>query len=146
MDKAVGDLVAGLKQRGVFDNTLDPVHDATTAATPRLARTAAPMVIPPKAASNWFCGESWAFRAEHALPPVQTLQPRGRHQHPAHRALASRDRRLLGRLVARTQATSSTSWPPAPMSAVPTYPKEFKGKPITPMAGASLKPLLGLPI
>jgi arylsulfatase len=60
MDKAVGDLVAGLKARGVLDNTLilfmsDNGGNAESGPNGRTDGD------PTKADSNWFCGESWAF-------------------------------------------------------------------------------------
>ncbi len=60
MDRAVGDLVAGLKQRGVLDNTLilflsDNGGNAESGPAGRSEGD------PTTAASNWFCGESWAF-------------------------------------------------------------------------------------
>lgn len=60
MDKAVGDLVQGLKERGVLDNTLilfmsDNGGNAEAGPSGRTDGD------PTKADSNWFCGESWAF-------------------------------------------------------------------------------------
>lgn len=60
MDKAVGDLVAGLKERGELDNTLilflsDNGGNAESGPNGRAQGD------PSKANSDWFCGESWAF-------------------------------------------------------------------------------------
>jgi arylsulfatase len=60
MDRAVGDLVAGLKQRGVLDNTLilfmsDNGGNAESGPDGRSQGN------PTEAGSTWFCGESWAF-------------------------------------------------------------------------------------
>jgi arylsulfatase len=60
MDRAVGDLVAGLKQRGVLDNTLilfmsDNGGNAESGPDGRSEGN------PTEAGSTWFCGESWAF-------------------------------------------------------------------------------------
>jgi arylsulfatase A-like enzyme len=60
MDIAIGDLVAGLKQRDVFDNTLilfmsDNGGNAEAGPDGRTNGD------PSQADSNWFCGESWAF-------------------------------------------------------------------------------------
>jgi arylsulfatase len=60
MDKAVGDLVAGLKERGVYDNTLILFmsdNGGNAEGGPRGTSSGDPSA----AASNWFCGESWAF-------------------------------------------------------------------------------------
>lgn len=60
MDKAVGDLVAGLKERGELDNTLilflsDNGGNAESGIAGRSEGD------PSQATSDWFCGESWAF-------------------------------------------------------------------------------------
>jgi arylsulfatase A-like enzyme len=60
MDKSVGDLVAGLKERGVLDNTLilfmsDNGGNAESGPRGRSEGQ------PDKPGSTWFCGESWAF-------------------------------------------------------------------------------------
>ena len=60
MDKAIGDLVAGLKERGELDNTLilflsDNGGNAEAGIAGRTEGD------PTKANSDWFCGESWAF-------------------------------------------------------------------------------------
>jgi arylsulfatase A-like enzyme len=60
MDRAVGDLVAGLKERGVFENTLilfmsDNGGNAEAGPGGRAEGD------PTKATSDWFCGESWAL-------------------------------------------------------------------------------------
>jgi arylsulfatase A-like enzyme len=60
MDVAIGDLVKGLKERGVFDNTLilfmsDNGGNAESGPNGRTTGD------PTTADSNWFCGESWAY-------------------------------------------------------------------------------------
>jgi arylsulfatase len=60
MDKAVGELVAGLKERGELDNTLilflsDNGGNAESGANGRTDGD------PSKPNSEWYCGESWAF-------------------------------------------------------------------------------------
>ena len=60
MDKAVGDLVAGLKARGELDNTLilflsDNGGNAESGAHGRTDGD------PSRPNSEWYCGESWAF-------------------------------------------------------------------------------------
>jgi arylsulfatase len=60
MDDSIGNLVAGLKQRGMFDNTLILFmsdNGGNAESGPR-GRTDGD---PTAAESNWFCGESWAF-------------------------------------------------------------------------------------
>jgi len=60
MDKAIGDLVAGLKERGELDNTLilflsDNGGNAEAGIAGRTEGD------PTQANSDWFSGESWAF-------------------------------------------------------------------------------------
>lgn len=60
MDKAIGDLVAGLKERGELDNTLilflsDNGGNAEAGPNGRAEGD------PSKPNSDWYCGESWAF-------------------------------------------------------------------------------------
>jgi arylsulfatase len=60
MDRAVGDLVAGLRQRGVLDDTviLFLSDNGGNAEGGIKGKTAGD---PTRADSDWFCGESWAF-------------------------------------------------------------------------------------
>lgn len=60
MDRAIGDLVAGLRDRGLLDDTLILFlsDNGGNAETGPAGRTVGD---PTKADSNWFCGESWAF-------------------------------------------------------------------------------------
>ncbi len=60
MDKAIGDLTNGLRERGQLKNTLilfmsDNGGNAEAGADGRDTGD------PTQASSNWFCGESWAF-------------------------------------------------------------------------------------
>ncbi|MBU6308348.1 MAG: arylsulfatase [Planctomycetes bacterium] len=60
MDRAIGDLVAGLRDRGLLDDTLILFlsDNGGNAETGPAGRTVGD---PTKADSSWFCGESWAF-------------------------------------------------------------------------------------
>jgi len=138
MDKAVGDLVASLKQRGVFDNTLilfmsDNGGNAESGPDGRSNGD------PTTATSSWFCGESWAYAQNTPFrlykhynheggiasplivhwPDGITAKGEWRDQ-PAH---------LIDVMATCTDVSGAT------------YPKEFKGREITPLEGKSLVPV-----
>ncbi len=92
MDKAVGDLVAGLKQRGVFDNTLilfmsDNGGNAEAGPERQDERRS------DQGRFQLVLRRELGVRGKHAVPALQALQPRRRHRHAAHRALAAGHRR-----------------------------------------------------
>ena len=60
MDRSVGDLVAGLRERGVLDDTLILFlsDNGGNAESGPAGRTVGDPTDP---ASSWFCGQSWAF-------------------------------------------------------------------------------------
>lgn len=143
MDRAIGDLVEGLRQRGVLDDTLilfmsDNGGNAESGPNGRSEGD------PTRAESNWFCGESWAF--------VQNT-PFRLYKHYNHEG------GIATPLIA--------SWPvgiPAPAEPAAgyirtpahlvdimatcvdasgaTYPATHGGHPVLPMEGQSLLPLL----
>ncbi|MEI6535983.1 MAG: sulfatase-like hydrolase/transferase, partial [Verrucomicrobiaceae bacterium] len=150
MDKAIGDLVAGLKKRGVFDNTLilfmsDNGGNAEAGPGGRSEGD------PSKANSDWFCGESWA-----------SLQntPFRRYKHYNHEGgiatplIAHWPAGLNVESIGNRSGLFSRKAPGGPLCNQPahlidimatcvdvglaTYPKEFNGKPIVPMEGTSL--------
>ncbi len=144
MDKAVGDLVAGLKQRGVFENTLilfmsDNGGNAESGPNGRSEGD------PTQGTSNWFCGESWAFventpfrRYKHfnheggIASPFIAHWPAGI---PAHGEMRTQPAHLID-IMATCVAVSGA-----------TYPASFHDKPILPMEGRSLVPAFaGQPI
>lgn len=137
MDKAVGDMVAGLKQRGVRDNTLilfmsDNGGNAESGPNGKADGD------PTDGNSSWFCGESWAFlentpfrKYKHynheggVATPLIVHWPNGiaaknelRHQ-PGH---------LIDIMATCVEVGGAT------------YPRELNGKPILPMEGRSLVP------
>jgi arylsulfatase len=135
MDKAVGDLVAGLKQRGVFENTLilfmsdnggnaEGGPKGTTSGDPSTAK------------SSWFCGMSWAF--------VENT-PFRLYKHYNHEGGIATP--LIAHWPAGIAAKGELRTQPAHLIDImstctdvggATYPREFKGKPIIPMEGKSL--------
>jgi arylsulfatase len=137
MDKAIGDLVAGLKQRGVLENTLifflsDNGGNAESGPEGRTQGD------PTRADSNWFCGESWAFLENSPFrlykhynheggiaTPLIVHWPQGisaqgelRHQ-PGH---------LVDIMATCVEVAKAE------------YPRQFRGSEIQPMEGTSLVP------
>lgn len=137
MDKAVGDLVAGLKQRGVLDDTLilfmsDNGGNAETGAKGRTEGD------PSKGNSNWFSGESWAYAQNTPFRLYKHFNHEGGISTPliAHwpAGIASKNefRRQPGHLIDVMATVVDVSGA--------DYPKEFNGKEILPMEGRSLVP------
>ena len=142
MDQAIGDLVSGLKERGVLENTLilfmsDNGGNAEAGPNGRSDGD------PTKAASNWFCGESWAF--------LQNT-PFRKYKHYNHEGGISSP--LIAHWPAGIDAKNELRHTPSHLIDImatcvdvggASYPKENNGHAITPMEGMSLKPLLVSP-
>ncbi len=144
LDKAVGDLVDGLQQRGVLDDTLILFlsdNGGNAEAGPR-GRTEGD---PSEARSDWFCGESWAF--------LQNV-PFRKYKHFNHEG------GIATPLVAHwpTGIAARGEWRHQPghlIDILPTcldvaggeFPRERQGKPSIPPEGRSLVPAFaGTPI
>lgn len=137
MDKAIGDLVAGLKQRNVLDNTLilfmsDNGGNAESGANGRTDGD------PATASSQWYCGESWAY-AENT--------PFRLYKHFNHEGGISSP--LIAHWPAGISAKNELRAQPAHLIDImttavdvagATYPKTFNGNAILPMEGRSLVP------
>jgi arylsulfatase len=137
MDRAVGDLVAGLRQRGVLDNTLimfmsDNGGNAESGPNGRTEGD------PAQAGSNWFCGESWAF-------PQNT--PFRFYKHYNHEGGIATP--LIAHWPAGIAAKNELRHQPGHLIDVMAtcvevagakYPDEFGDQPIQPMEGRSLLP------
>lgn len=137
MDKAVGDLVAGLEARGVLEDTLilfmsDNGGNAESGPGGRSEGD------PARADSNWFCGESWAFMENAPFRLYKHYNHEGGIATPliAHWPSGIRARGELrhqpGHLIDIMATCAEVSGAP--------YPKEVGGKPIEPMEGRSLVP------
>lgn len=137
MDKAVGELVAGLKQRGLFENTLILFmsDNGGNAESGPKGRTEGD---PTKAVSQWYCGESWAFAENTPFRLYKHYNHEGGVATPliAHwpKGIAAKGelRTQPGHLIDVMATCVDVSGA--------TYPKEFNGKPVLPMEGRSLVP------
>jgi arylsulfatase len=137
MDRAVGDLVAGLKQRGVLDNTLilfmsDNGGNAESGPDGRNQGN------PTEAGSTWFCGESWAF--------LQNT-PFRRYKHFSHEGgiatplIAHWPRGIPAKNELRRQPAHVIDIKATCLAAAGTpAPSGRQGKPVLPPEGRSLLP------
>jgi arylsulfatase len=143
MDRAIGDLVAGLRERGVLDDTLILFlsDNGGNAEAGPAGRTEGD---PTRADSNWFCGESWAFPQNTPFRLYKHYNHEGGIATPliAHwpAGLGGTPGRLdhsPGHLI-DIMATCVDV-------AGAAYPAEQDGRPIQPMEGVSLRPRLTAP-
>lgn len=150
MDKSVGDLVAGLKQRGVFDNTLilfmsDNGGNAESGPNGRTVGD------PSQGNSDWFCGESWAYventpfrRYKHfnheggIASPLIAHWPAGINVHSIGNRTGFFTRNAPGGPLCHTPAHLIDIMATCVEAGGANYPAEFNGKPILPMEGKSL--------
>ncbi len=135
MDKAVGDLVSGLRQRGVLDNTLILFmsdNGGNAEAGPKGRSDGDPS----KADSNWFCGMSWAFVENTPFRLFKHFNHEGGVATP-----------LIAHWPAGIAAKGEWRKQPAHLIDImatcvevsgATYPQTFKAHAILPMEGQSL--------
>jgi arylsulfatase len=137
MDQAVGDLVDGLRKRGVLDDTLilfmsDNGGNAEAGAKGRTEGD------PSNSGSQWFCGESWAYAQNTPFRLYKHFNHEGGistpliAHWPAGIAAKNEFRRQPGHVIDVMATVVDVS------GAV--YPQEFNGKAIRPMEGRSLVP------
>lgn len=135
LDKAVGDLVEGLKARGVFENSLILFmsdNGGNAESGPR-GRTEGD---PTKADSTWFCGESWAFPQNTPFRLYKHYNHEGGIATPliAHwpKGIAAKNelRHQPGHLIDIMATCVEVG--------AAIYPAEVNGKAILPMEGRSL--------
>jgi arylsulfatase len=137
VDKSVGDLVAGLTERGILDNTVilfmsDNGGNAESGPSGRAEGD------PTRPDSTWFCGESWAYLENTPLRLYKHFNHEGGVSSPliVHWPAGIRDKGVF-----RTQPGHLIDIMPTCLElAGATYPKEFNGQPITPFEGRSLVP------
>jgi len=137
MDQAVGDLVAGLKARGVFDNTLilfmsDNGGNAEQGPDGRSEGD------PTQGDSDWFCGESWAFLQNTPLRSYKHFNHEGGIATPL---VVHRPAGIAAPGELRTQPAHLIDIMPTVVEVSgATYPKQFRDQPILPLEGLSLVP------
>ena len=137
MDGAIGDLVAGLKQRGVLDHTLILFmsdNGGNAEAGPRGRDQGDPTT----AASDWFCGMSWAWLQNTPFRRFKHYNHEGCIATPliAHWPAGIPDK---GRLR-QHHAHLIDILPTCAELAGAAYPREYKGRAVTPAEGRSLVP------
>jgi arylsulfatase A-like enzyme len=135
MDKAVGDLVNGLKQRGILDNTVIffmSDNGGNAESGPKGRDVGDPSTGP----SNWFCGESWANLENTPLRRFKHFTMEGGISTPL---IVHWPSGIPAKGEWRNQAGHLIDIMPTCVElGGATYPKEFKAKPILPMEGKSL--------
>jgi arylsulfatase len=137
IDQAVGDLVAGLKQRGVLDDTLI-LFMSDNGGNAEAGPNGRTIGDPTKADSDWFCGESWAYLQNTPFRRYKHFNHDGGISTPliAHWPKGIAARGELRSQPAHLIDIMSTCVDVAGAS----YPAEFNGKSILPMEGRSLVP------
>ena len=137
MDKSIGDLVGGLRQRGLLDDTLilfmsDNGGNAEAGAQGRTQGD------PSQSGSQWFCGESWAYAQNTPFLLYKHFNHEGGISTPliAHWPAGIAAKNELRRQPGHVIDVMATVVDVAGAA----YPKEFNGKPILPMEGRSLVP------
>jgi arylsulfatase A-like enzyme len=137
MDKAVGDLVAGLKQRGVFENTLI-LFMSDNGGNAESGPNGKTVGDPSEGKSDWFCGESWAFVENTPFRRYKHFNHEGGIATPliahwptgiaAHGELRTQPAHLIDIMATCVDVSGAA------------YPKTFHDKAILPMEGRSLVP------
>jgi arylsulfatase A-like enzyme len=135
MDKAIGDLVAGLKQRGVLENTLI-LFMSDNGGNAEAGPNGRSNGDPTKGDSDWFCGMSWAFLEN---TPFRLFKHYNHEGGIATPLIAHWPASITARNEMRTQPAHLIDIMATCVDVGgASYPKEFKGKPILPLEGRSL--------
>ena len=137
LDKSIGDLVAGLKSRGVFDNTLI-LFMSDNGGNAEGGPSGTTQGEPWEAKSNWFAGESWAYAENTPFRLYKHFNHEGGIATPL---IAHWPNGIATPNVWRTQPGHLIDIMPTLVEvAGATYPKKFNGHAILPMEGRSLVP------
>ena len=155
MDQGIGRMLATLEKHGQLDDTLvifladngacaediprgrddrrarrqahdRAPHDARAAS--RCTSATTPGACPGPENTYQSYGTAWANLSNTPVPPLQALDPRGRHRDAADRALAERHRGPRTARCATRRATCPTSWRRSSTSTGATYPQTFDGQ------------------
>jgi arylsulfatase A-like enzyme len=138
LDQSVGQLVAGLKQRGVFENTVIwfMSDNGGTAESGPAGRSEGD---PSTADSTWFCGESWAFVQN---TPFRLFKRYNHEGGIATPLIVHWPKGLAGAgKIVTTPAHVIDVMATCLDLAGAQYPLERAGKAVTPLAGKSLRVL-----
>lgn len=144
LDRSIGTLVNALKERGELDNTVilfmsDNGGNAESGPEGRSNGD------PTKASSEWFCGRSWAYLENTPFRMFKHFNHEGGIASPmiVHWPAG----------LKRSESGSRSAFIDTPAHVIDilptcldlggaTYPEARNGKPVTPVEGKSLKPLL----
>lgn len=137
MDRSIGALVEGLKQRGVFDNTL-LLFMSDNGGCAESGPQGKSDGDPTTAKSNWFCGESWAWMQDTPFRKFKHYNHEGGIATPliAHwpKGISSRGQwrdqtaHVIDIMATLADVTGAT------------YPASYDGSEILPLEGQSLVP------
>ncbi len=135
MDKAIGDLVNGLKQRGVFENTII-LFMSDNGGNAEAGPDGKNEGDPATGKSNWFCGMSWAFAQN---TPFRLFKHYNHEGGIASPLVVHWPKGITAKNELRDQPSHLIDIMPTCVElAGARYPETFKDKPITPMEGKSL--------
>ncbi len=135
MDRAVGELVAGLRQRGVLDDTLI-LFMSDNGGNAEAGPKGKTVGDPSKGGSDWFCGMSWAFVENTPFRLFKHFNHEGGIATP-----------LIAHWPAGIAAKGQWRTQPAHLIDImatcvevggAAYPQTFRGQDILPMEGKSL--------
>jgi arylsulfatase len=137
MDKAIGDLTNGLKERGELDNTLI-LFMSDNGGNAEAGPEGRSNGDPTKASSNWFCGESWAFLQN---TPFRLYKHYNHEGGIATPLIAHWPAGIAAKNELRKQPSHLIDIMATCIDVAGTAPlKELNGKPLTPLEGRSLVP------
>jgi arylsulfatase A-like enzyme len=139
MDRSIGDLVEGLRRRGILDDTLILFlsDNGGNAESGPQGKSEGDPATPD---SNWFCGESWAFPQNTPFRLYKHYNHEGGIATPLimHWPNGLRERGGITHQTGHLIDIMSTCVDAGQAS----YPAAHNGKPVTPMEGKSLLKLL----